>query len=238
MEQKILNKNMIEKLEGFFYEIRYNYTYQKEKEESGFSGFCKEPIEKELFIKELKERGYKDIKILSLIFTKGNKISLKMDVSPIFDNEEDVLRYIERTNKITLSNRKFNREQKIREEKENLIISEKEKYLNLFLENFDNKMQKGRVKKVLYRRLNYSKFGILNRFKFCEKVKESYLKTAYEKEIYYNKNCELIEKMVHRIYLTKDTFHNVTKIEYDYINFLSELNQKPKGLNTIYTSNK
>ena len=125
--------------------------------------------------------------------------------------------------KLNLSNLEFNKKQDQIKEEENLKIAKKEKYLRLFLETFKSEMHKGKAKKVLYRMVRYSDIGILERFKFLEQIKSIYFRTAYEKESHYNKDSELIEKMVYRVYTLKDSFYNITKTEYDYLNFLRGL---------------
>jgi len=218
----MLNNEMIERKEGFSYNIVYNHIYNKEIIKKEFEGFCAERPTNDDFKKELMRRGYKNIEIISLIITPKIQFILNVD-GCIFESKEEGLKYIEDRNKLNLSNIEFHKKQDQTKEEENLKIAKKEKYLRLFLETFKNLMQKGKAKKTLYKLINYNNEGIFERFVYMENIKDNCYKLAYEEEVYYNKDLERVKKWRYRVYLSENTLRNITKTEYDYLNFLRGL---------------
>jgi len=212
----------VEELKGF----EYNIIYKNGNEELKRSGFNKEVFSKEDFIKYVNDSlGYKNIDIIKFDFVKCVKFICPE--GEIFNNEEEALNYIDKREKLKEANKIFHEKQNKREEEKNILLNKKEKYLNLYLDSIKNVMQKGRIKKVLYKPLNYltnkKSEGVFERFIYLEKIKDSCFKTAYEENVYYNKDLNKVSKWEYRVYLDKDSFRNLTKIEYNYLNFIKRL---------------
>ena len=211
----------MEEIKGFEYKIVFSFGKDNKNKRVVFN---ERLIPESEFLEDL-NKGHVNPKIISFSFVECVKFIL--DSGEIFNNEKECIKYVNDKAKLDEENKIFYDKQKQKEEEKQNILNKKEKYLNLYLDSIKNVMQKGKIKKVLYKKCNYifngKSEGIFERFIYLEKIKDSCFKTAYEEVVYYNKDLNQVKKWKYRVYLDADSLRDLTKIEYDYLNFIKGL---------------